>query len=146
MRCTCLLVGPNCVQNISGGSLQAHSSITELPSHQMHAIKQIDICAEYQDMLPRPQLVLLGTPGFRPIGLWSGYWQTNLALGSMSRYSGEIVICIPTLRGDALFPENTTMGQGPKAHFGLYSLEKYAYKELISVANSPPYNFVKPYS
>ena len=34
---------------------------------KMHAIKQIKICAEYRDMLPRPRLVCQ-EPGLRPIG------------------------------------------------------------------------------
>ena len=38
----------------------------------MYAIKQIKICAEYRDMLPRPRLDLSGTPGLRPIGLSPG--------------------------------------------------------------------------
>ena len=52
----------------------------------------------------RPQLVagvtkafwldLSGTPGLRPIGLSPGSWQTSLGLGSMSRYSAQILICI----------------------------------------------------
>ena len=41
---------------------------------------QIKICAEYRDMLPRPRLVCQ-EPGLRPIGL-----------GSMSRYSAQILI------------------------------------------------------
>ena len=57
-------------------------------------IKQIKICAEYRDMLPRPRLDLSGTPGLRPIGLSPGSWQTSLGLGSMSRYSAQILICI----------------------------------------------------
>ena len=61
---------------------------------KMYAIKQIKICAEYRDMLPRPRLVLSGTPGLRPIGLSPGSWQTSLGLGSMSRYSAQILICI----------------------------------------------------
>ena len=60
----------------------------------MHAIKQIKICVEYRDMLPRPRLDLSGTPGFRPVGLSPGSWQTSLGLGSMSRYSAQILICI----------------------------------------------------
>ena len=51
----------------------------------MYVIKQIKICAEYRDMLPRPRLDLSGTPGS---------WQTSLGLGSMSRYSAQILICI----------------------------------------------------
>ena len=61
---------------------------------KMYAIKQIKICAEYRDMLPRPRLDLSGTPGLRPIGLSPGSWQTSLGLGSMSRYSAHILICI----------------------------------------------------
>ena len=59
-----------------------------------YAIKQIKICAEYRDMLPRSRLDLSGTPGLRPIGLGPGSWQTGLGLGSMSRYSAQILICI----------------------------------------------------
>ena len=60
----------------------------------MYAIKPFKICAEYRDMLPRPRLDLSGTPGLRPIGLSPGSWQTSLGLGSMSRYSAQILICI----------------------------------------------------
>ena len=63
-------------------------------NRKMYAIKQIKICAEYRDMLPRPQLDLSGTPGLPPIGLSPGSWQTSLGLGSMSRYSAQILICI----------------------------------------------------
>ena len=59
-----------------------------------YAIKQIKICAEYRDMLPRPRLDLSGTPGLRPIGLSPGSWQISLGLGSMSRYPAQILICI----------------------------------------------------
>ena len=65
---------------------------------KMYAIKQIKICAEYRDMLPRPWLDLSGTPGLRPIGLSPGSWQTSLGLGSMSRYSAQILICISHFR------------------------------------------------
>ena len=65
---------------------------------KMYAIKQIKICAEYRDMLPRPRLDLSGTPGLRPIGLSPGSWQTSLGLGSMSRYSAQILICIVPVR------------------------------------------------
>ena len=63
-------------------------------NRKMYAIKQIKISAEYRDMLPRPRLDLSGTPGIRPIGLSPGSWQTSLGLGSMSRYSAQILICI----------------------------------------------------
>ena len=46
---------------------------------KMYAIKQIKICAEYRDMLPRPRLDLSDTPGLWPIGLSPGSWQTSLA-------------------------------------------------------------------
>ena len=49
-------------------------------NRKMYAIKQIKICAEYRDMLPRPRLDLSGTPGLRPIGLSPGSWQTSLLL------------------------------------------------------------------
>ena len=63
-------------------------------NRKTYAIKQIKICAEYRDMLPSPRLDLSGTPGLRPIGLSPGPWQTSRALGSMSRYSAQILICI----------------------------------------------------
>ena len=44
--------------------------------------------------LLEPRLDLSGTPGLRPIGLSPGSWQTSLGLGSMSRYSAQILICI----------------------------------------------------
>ena len=69
----------------------------KLKIEKMYAIKQIKICAEYRDMLPRPRLDLSGTPGLRPIGLRPGSWQTSLGLGSMSRYSAQILICITIL-------------------------------------------------
>ena len=59
----------------------------------MYAVKPIKICAEYRDMLPRHRLALSGTPGLRPIGLSPGSWQTSLGLGSMSRYTAQIIIC-----------------------------------------------------
>ena len=74
---------------------QTHRGMKKI--RKMYAIKQIKICAEYRDMLPRPRLDLSGTPGLRPIGLSPGSWQTSLGLGSMSRYSAQILICIPQL-------------------------------------------------
>ena len=64
---------------------------------KMYAIKQIKICAEYRDMLPRPQLDLLGTPGLRPFGVSPGSWQISLGLCSMSRYSAQILISMHKL-------------------------------------------------
>ena len=61
--------------------------------------KQIKICAEYRDMLPRPRLDLSGKPRLRPSGLSPGSWQTRLGLGSMSRYSAQILICISKAPG-----------------------------------------------
>ena len=77
-------------------SSQPNPQRNEKKNRKMYAIKQIKICAEYQDMLPRPRLDLSGTPGLRPIGLSPGSWQTSLGLGSMSRYSAQILICIVT--------------------------------------------------
>ena len=42
---------------------QTHRGMKKI--RKMYAIKQIKICAEYRDMLPRPQLDLSGTPGLR---------------------------------------------------------------------------------
>ena len=75
-------------------SSQPNPQRNEKKIRKMYAIKQIKICAEYRDMLPRPRLDLSGTPGLRPIGLSPGSWQTSLGLGSMSRYSAQILICI----------------------------------------------------
>ena len=54
---------------------------------------QINICAEYLDMLPRPRLVCQ-EPGLRPIGRSPGVPdKSSRSLGSMSRYSAQILIC-----------------------------------------------------
>ena len=51
------------------------------------------ICAEYRDMLPRPRLVCQ-EPGLRPIGRSPGVPdKSSRGLGSMSRYSAQILIC-----------------------------------------------------
>ena len=54
---------------------------------------QIKICAEYQDVLPRPRLVCQ-EPGLRPIGQSPGvHDKSSSGLGSMSRYSAPIFFC-----------------------------------------------------
>ena len=54
---------------------------------------QIKICAEYRDMLPRPRLVCQ-EPGLRPKSRSPGVPdKSSLGLGSMSRYSAQILIC-----------------------------------------------------
>ena len=54
---------------------------------------QIKICAEYRDMLPGPRLVCQ-EPGLRPIGRSPGVPdKSSRGLGSMSRYSAQILIC-----------------------------------------------------
>ena len=55
---------------------------------------QIKIRSEYQDMLPRPRLVCQ-EPGLRPIGRNPGVpdKKSTQGLGSMSRYSEQILIC-----------------------------------------------------
>ena len=56
-------------------------------------IIQIKICAEYRDMLPRPRLVCQ-EPGLRPIGRSPGAPdKSSRGLGSMFRYSAQILIC-----------------------------------------------------
>ena len=53
----------------------------------------IKICAEYQDMLPRPRLVGKES-GLRPISRSPGVPdKSSRGLGSMSRYSAQILIC-----------------------------------------------------
>ena len=60
--------------------------------HQ-HPTLLYKFCAEYQDMLPRPRLVC-EEPGLRPIGLSPGVPdKSSRGLGSMSRYSAQILIC-----------------------------------------------------
>ena len=61
---------------------QTHRGIKKMKN--VCSIKKIKICAEYQDMLPRPRLVYQVHLG----------WLTSLGLGSMSRYSAQILICI----------------------------------------------------
>ena len=52
----------------------------------------IKICAEYRDMLLRPRLVCQ-EPGLRPIGRSPGVPdKSSWGLGSMSRYSAQILI------------------------------------------------------
>ena len=54
---------------------------------------QIKICAEYRDMLSRPRLVRQA-PGLRPMGRSPGVPdKSSRGLGSMSRYSAQILIC-----------------------------------------------------
>ena len=72
----------------------AHRGIHRWPldSPMSYAI-QIKICAEYRDMLPRPRLVCQ-EPGLRPIGRSPGVPdKSSRGLGSMSRYSAQILIC-----------------------------------------------------
>ena len=70
---------------------QTHRGINKLENV---CYKKIKICAEYRDMKPRPRLDLSSTPGFLPIALSPGSWQFSLGLGSMSRYSTQILICM----------------------------------------------------
>ena len=96
----------------------------------MYAIKQIKICAEYRDMLPRPRLDLSGTPGHRPIGLSPGSWQTSLGLGSISRYSAQILICIISSLGhnelvkNVLLPHYFRAKKAEKAAKSMVSYQK----------------------
>ena len=68
------------------------------PSHwpvtwAVTCVIQIKICAEYRDMLPRPRLICQ-EPGLRPIGRSPGVPdKSSRGLGSMSRYSAQILIC-----------------------------------------------------
>ena len=79
-------------------------------NEKTYAIKQIKICAEYRDMLPRPRLDLSGTPGLRLIGL-----------GSMSRYSAQILICIINVRAF-----------GPRTHYRVGGLAGNVMRAWVS--------------
>ena len=68
---------------------------------KMYAIKQIKICAENRDMLPRPRLDLSSTPWLRPIGLSPGSWQT-----------AHILICITTTTHGAGITGSITTNKG----------------------------------
>ena len=75
------------VNNGEAGDLRRHRA------HYDTTVIQIKICAEYRDMLPRPRLVCQ-EPGLRPIGRSAGVPdKSSLGLGSMSRYSAQILIC-----------------------------------------------------
>ena len=75
------------VNNREAGDLRRHRG------HYDVNVIQIKICAEYRDMLPRPRLVCQ-EPGLRPIGRSPGVPdKSSRGLGSMSRYSAQILIC-----------------------------------------------------
>ena len=61
---------------------------------EIYDIKQVKICAEYRDMVPRPRLDLSGTPGLRPIDRSPGFWQTSLGLGSRDLTLDDVLMRI----------------------------------------------------
>ena len=73
--------------------LHAFAFVTHEITRNTAYVIQIKICAEYRDMLPRPRLVCQ-EPGLRPIGRSPGVPdKSSRGLGSMSRYSAQILIC-----------------------------------------------------
>ena len=73
--------------------LQWKLKVAYFPVSGRNCAIQIKICAEYRDMLPRPRLVCQ-EPGLRPIGRSPGVPdKSSRGLGSMSRYSAQILIC-----------------------------------------------------
>ena len=88
------------VRSLDGGALltsNCHSKVYRCENikftHWGLVAIQIKICAEYRDMLPRPRLVCQ-EPGLRPIGRSPGVPdKSSRGLGSMSRYSAQILIC-----------------------------------------------------
>ena len=65
---------------------------------------QLKICAEYRDMLPRPRLVCQES-GLRPIGRSPGVPdKSSRGLGSMSRYSAQILICFIAYIFNSIIP------------------------------------------
>ena len=82
-----IILGVQSPTGCFGGSPESPVSGTE------SLVIQIKICAEYRDMLPRPRLVCQ-EPGLRPIGRSPGVPdKSSRGLGSMSRYSAQILIC-----------------------------------------------------
>ena len=110
-------------------------------NRKMYALKQIKICAEYRDMLPRPRLDLSGTPGLRPISLNPGSWQTNLGLGSMSRYSAQILICI-TCTDEQIFCVNTLRPRQNGLHFADDIFERIFVNENVRISVTIPLKFI----
>ena len=86
---TSMLMFPYCNCGQSDTVLQIR-----METSQPHIyIIQIKICAEYRDMLPRPRLVCQ-EPGLRPIGRNPDVPdKSSRCLGSMFRYSSQILIC-----------------------------------------------------
>ena len=94
----------NWVNNHEAGDLRRHRGNYDVSvmrfelsqcSNQrwLRSVIQIKICAVYRDMLPRPRLVCQ-EPGLRPIGRSPGVPdKSSRGLGSMSRYSAQILIC-----------------------------------------------------
>ena len=101
---------------------------------KMYAIKQIKICAEYRDMLPRPRLDLSGTPGLRPIGLSPGSWQTSLGLGSMSQYSAQILIWITNIKSSPCDRKGNTNLNHINSVGRNYNLKKSSLDVLIKLS------------
>ena len=85
-KCIFFVLGPHL------HSIRAVHQINEQLQVSLSII-QIKICAEYRDMLPRARLVCQ-EPGLRPIGRSPGVLnKSSRGLGSMSRYSAQILIC-----------------------------------------------------
>ena len=64
---------------------------------KMYAVKQIDICEEYRDMVPKDPASLSGTSGLRHVVSSHVPDKPALALGTISKYSAQILICISNL-------------------------------------------------
>ena len=89
-----MLYLPACWMVVMGGnSFRKASTMAMTTATSLSCAIQIKICAEYRDMLPRPRLVCQ-EPGLRPIGRSPGVPdKSSRGLGSMSRYSAQILIC-----------------------------------------------------
>ena len=92
----CLLIHNDCLTynfQLARHHLVSASGVEAMVMTQRAYVIQIKICAEYRDMLPRPRLVCQ-EPGLRPIGRSPGVPdKSSRGLGSMSRYSAQILIC-----------------------------------------------------
>ena len=99
---------------------------------------QIKICAEYRDMLPRPRLVCQ-EPGLRPIGRSPGVPdKSSRGLGSMSRYSAQILICfIAYIFSISLWVWLGTLQNCHHAQCPLPLLSEWGCSVLIRQSNLP---------
>ena len=86
---------PHLIETFTSQRVNGYGSITVI-ARCLGLVIQIKICAKYRDMQPRPRLVCQ-EPGMRLLGRSPGVPdKSSRGLGSMSRYSAQILICFIT--------------------------------------------------